>query len=444
MKVKINKRINDIIKRDSKVMLATTREGFPFVPDHGGGDFIYDVAGNRFLDFSSFVSVYNLGVNANKQIRNSIKSQVDRLSHNAFTDYYSERPVRLAEKLIRMMPRGFGGRVFYSNSGTEANEAAIKFARIFTKRPYLMAFYGAFHGRTGGTLPLTASKVIQREHLGPFSNVVHAVYPDPYRNIFNLDDEDELSMACIDYIEKNIFGREYSRKEMAAIFIEPVQGEGGYVVPPKLFMKELRRITDDNGILLVSDEIQAGYMRTGKFLAMDNFGVQADIYTMAKSAGGGIPFGVTITRGSLGDIPAGSHANTFGGNLVAVAAAEASLDYVNRNMKSLQKGIRKKGAYVMRRLQKMKENFEIVGDVRGIGLMIGMELVKDKKSKAPATEAQGEILKRCFYEGLILLPAGTSTIRIIPPLTIDEKHLENGMDILEEAVRKVNADTTKK
>ena len=443
-KIKIGKKIAKVMARDKKVLLTTTREVYPFMPERGYGDFVYDVEGNRFIDFSSFISVYNLGVGGNAAIKKAMVNQINSLTHNAFTDYYSERPVRFAEKLVSMMPRGFGGKVFYSNSGAEANEAAVKFAKIFTKRRYFISFYGAFHGRTGGVLGLTASKVLHKENLGPFPNVVHAIYPDTYRNPFNIDDGDELSKVCIDHIERNILGRELPPNEVAAIFVEPMQGEGGYIIPPKLFMKELRRVADDNGIVLVADEIQTGYMRTGKFLALDNFDVQADIYTLAKSLGGGVPIGATITRTSLGDIPSGSHANTFGGNLLAIAAAEASLDYVKKNMKSLQRNIKERGAQIMKRLKEMKERYEIIGDYRGIGLFIGMELVKDRKTKEPAVKAVEEVLNECFYNGLIVLPTGKSSIRIIPPLTVSQRNVESGMDILEESVKKADTENKQK
>jgi len=245
-------------------------------------------------------------------------------------------------------------------------------------------------------------------------------------------------LACVDYIKKYPLSKEVSPKEVSAIFIEPIQGEGGYIVPPKDFFKEIRKIASDNGILLVDDEVQAGYMRTGKFLALDNFGVEADIYTMAKALGGGLPIGATITRRSLGDIPSGSHANTFGGNLVSVAAANASLDYLTRNMAKIRRSVLANGAYIMKRLNKMKEEYEIVGDVRGIGMMVGMEIVRDKKTKEYGIKEREKILNNAFYNGLLLLPAGTSSIRIVPPLTIKRENLESGMDILEDAVRDAN------
>ncbi len=438
MVVRIGKKARSIMERDHKIIMTTTRGSSRFVVGRGDGDFAYDVDGNKFIDFSTFVSVYNLGVNANREIRSAVKGQVDKMMHAAFTDYYSELPVTFAENLVSMMPDGFG-KVFYSNSGTEAIEAALKFSRTFTKRQYALAFYGGFHGRTMGSLSLTASKSVHKEGFGPFNSALHAPYAYCYRCPFGKE-YPGCGMACVDYIKKYTLGKEASGKEVSAIFMEPVQGEGGYVVPPKEFVEGVRDIADENGILLVADEVQSGYMRTGKFLALDNFGVKADIYAMAKAVGGGLPLGVTVTRKSLGDIPAGSHANTFGGNLAAIAAADASLSYLKRNQTSIQKGIRKRSAAIIGRLEEMKERYEILGDVRGLGLMIGAEFVKDKKTKEPAVRERERIIEECFDNGLLLLPAGTSTIRIIPPLTVSIESLEKGLDILENAVKAVSGD----
>jgi 4-aminobutyrate aminotransferase len=435
MAVRVDSKIRGVIKRDSDVMLATTREHYDFVAARGDGDYAYDISGNKFIDFSSFISVYNFGVNSNRGVRDAVKGQVDKLMHPAFTDFYSERPVAFAEKLMTMFPKGFG-RAFFSNSGTEANEAAVKFAKVFTKRQYVVAFYNAFHGRTQGSLGLTASNNRQRKYFGPFNSVIHSLYPYAYR--FPYGDEEECGKFCIAHLKDTIMQKEVDPEEIAAIIMEPIQGEGGYIVPPKSFVEELRELASEKGILLIDDEVQAGYMRTGKFLALDNFGVEADIYSMAKALGGGLPFGATVTRKSLGNILEGEHANTFGGNLLAIAAADASLDYVKKNMGALQAQAEKKGAAVMERLNEMKDRYGIVGDVRGMGLMIGMELVKDKRTKEYGKKAKDAVLLECFKNGLLLLPAGKSTIRIIPPLTISESSLERGLDILEAAVRKAN------
>ncbi|MEM3827139.1 MAG: aminotransferase class III-fold pyridoxal phosphate-dependent enzyme [Candidatus Micrarchaeaceae archaeon] len=433
MAVRITKKTKSIIERDRKVFLTTTREAYPFIAERGEGDYSYDIEGNRFIDFASFISVYNLGINSNASIRNAIKAQVDKLMHDAFTDYYSELPVKFGEELIKMFPAGFG-KLFLSNSGTEANEAALKFAQLFTKRNYNIAFYGAFHGRTKGSLALTASKTVQREHFGPFTNTIHVPFAYCYRCPFN-QTYPGCGFACVDYIKKYPLSKEVSPREVSAFFIEPIQGEGGYIVPPLDYFKEIKKITEDNGMLLVADEVQSGYMRTGKFLALDNFGVKADIYTMAKALGAGLPIGATVVSKELGDIPSGSHANTFGGNLVSVAAALASLRFVSRNKRKLEAEVRRKGRLMLKRLKEMENKYEIVGDARGIGLMLAIEIVRDKKSKNPGVKEREKILTNAFYNGLLLLPAGESSIRIIPPLTISDSNIEKGLDILENAVK---------
>ena len=430
-----NQKIANIIKRDSEVFLTTTRAPYEFVADHGDGDFAYDITGRKLIDFSSFISVYNLGVNGNSEIRQAVKRQTDKLSHSAFTDYYSELPVSFAESLLKMFPKGFG-RMFLSNSGTEANEAAMKFARIFTKRQYILSFYNGFHGRTMGSLGLTASRSVHRAHFGPFNSIIHTPYPYPYRCLFNKGEHD-CGADYLGFIEEYILKKEVDPQEVAAIFFEPIQGEGGYIVPTKSFMKGLRKLADEHGILLVADEIQAGYMRTGKFLALDNFGIEADIYTMAKALGGGLPIGATIARKSLGDLPSGAHANTFGGNHLAVAAANASLNYVKAHKSELEAGVRKKSGMIFKRLSEMQDDHEIIGDVRGIGLMIGVELVKNRKTKEHAVKEREQIVKTAFKNGLVLLTCGESTIRIIPPLTISEDSIEKGMGILEKSLKAV-------
>ncbi len=437
--VKITNKTRNIIKRDKKTMIKTTRGSTLFVPEHGDGDFVYDVENNKFIDFSSFISVYNLGVNGNKEIKSAIVNQLGKLTHGAFNDFYSEVPLEFAENLLTMFPKGFG-RVYLSNSGTEAIEAAIKFSKSYNDRPYIFSFYGAFHGRTIGSLSATTSKSVHRAHLGSvLGPAIHAPYAYCYRCPLKLE-YPSCAMACVDYIKKYPLTKEVNPKEISALFIEPIQGEGGYVVPPKEFVKEMRELADEHGMLLVSDEIQAGYMRTGKFLSMENFGVEADIYTIAKSSGGGLPLGITVTRSSLGDVQEGLFSGTMGGNLVVAAAANASLNYIKKHESELKSGIARKGKYMMKRLNDMKEKYEIVGDVRGLGMMIGVEFVKDKKSKEPAPQERNDIIDNAFYNNLILLPCGVSTIRVIPPLTMADKNIEEGMDILESAIKKINAE----
>ncbi len=429
----VSKKVKSILARDKKVFLTTTRVPYPFIVDKGDGDFAYDVDGKKYIDFTAFVSIYNLGVNANAEIRNAMKRQMDKIMHVAFTDNYALLPVEFAEELLKFMPKGFG-KMFLSNSGTEANEAAIKFSKLFTKRQYLLGYYNAFHGRTAGSLSLTSSKLVQRRQFGPFFNAFHVPFPYCYRCPFN-QKPGECGFACLDFMKNYTLGKEVPGEEVSAMLIEPIQGEGGYIVPPNDYFKELRKIADDYGFLLIDDEIQAGYMRTGKFLALDNFGVQADIYTMAKAIGAGLPLGVTITKSSLGDIPAGSHATTFGGNLVSVAGALEALKFIERNKEKLHDEIMKKGAFIKKRLNEIAKDNALIGDIRGIGMMIGVELVKDQKSKEPAIKEREKVLNYAFEKGLLLLPAGTSTIRIIPPFTISMESLEKGLDILDDAIK---------
>jgi len=435
MKIKITNKTKKIIERDKKVFLTTTRAPYPFIADHGKGDFVFDIEGNKFIDFTSFISVYNFGVDGIKEARDAAKAQINKLMHAAFLDFRAELPVRFAELLLKQFPSGFG-KVFLSNSGTEAIEAAIKIANVTTKKQYIIAYYNAFHGRTKGSLALTNTKLTQREYFGPFPNAVHVPYPYCYRCPFKQKYPD-CGFACIDYIKEFPLKKEISPKETAAFVVEPVQGEGGYIVPPKDYFKELKRLLDDNDILMISDEVQAGYMRAGKFLALDNFGVNADIYAMAKAIGSGLPMGATIASNKVGDIPAGSHANTFGGNLVSIAAAYEQLKYVNSNMKKIEESIRFKHSYAMKRLEEMKERFECIGDVRGLGMMLAIEFVKDKKSKTPDPKMREAVVMESFYNGLLLLEAGESSIRLIPPVNIADENLKEGLNIIEDAIAKV-------
>ncbi len=434
MKNQNKSKAGKIIQKDKELFFTTTRVNYDFVPSHGEAEFVYDIDGKKFIDFSSFISVYNLGINSNNHVREGIKKQVEVMMHSAFTDYYSALPIEFAEELIKFMPVGFG-RMFLSNSGTEANEAAIKISKILTKRQYILAFYNGFHGRTMGSLGLTASKTIHKEHFGPFPNVIHTPFAYCYRCPFNLE-YPGCGLACIDHIKKYPLSKELPKNELAAIFFEPIQGEGGYIVPPKDYFKELEKIAHDAGALMIADEVQAGFMRTGKFLSLDNFGITADIYTMAKAIGGGLPLGVTIAKKSLGDIPTGSHASTFGGNLLSVRAGLESLKYLHEHHSKISYQIKNKSRHIMKRLNYMKERYEIVGDVRGLGLMIGVELVESKKTKEPAKTKRDMIIKDAFLNGLIMLPAGESSFRIIPPFDISENSIDKGLDIIELLIAK--------
>lgn len=421
---KITRKSRDIIDRDSKVISSLTRP-YELVIDHAEGSTIYDVEGNSYIDFASSVAVMNIGYN-NKEFKEAVCAQMDKIVHCGFSDFNSEMPVKLAEKLCRMT--GYE-KLFFSNSGAETVEAAMKLAFRYTKRSSMLAFYRAFHGRTLGALSLTSSKVRHKEHY-PSLRVVHSYYAYCYRCPFNLEYPD-CGITCAREIEFTTFKRVLSPDDTAAIAVEPIQGEGGFIVPPSEFHKELRRICDENDILLIADEVQSGGFRTGKLMAMENFGVRADIVCMSKSIGSGIPLGATLSTGEIMSWPPGAHANTFGGNLLAAAGGLATLEFMESNRLG-EKAV-EKGTYLMKRLNELKDEYRIIGDVRGIGLMIGVELVEE--NKAPAVEKREKIVKKAVEEGLILLPAGDSVIRFVPPLIISKEEIDCGLEMFETALK---------
>lgn len=421
-----------IITRDSRVVSNSLARAYGLVIAKAYGVNYEDVDGNIFLDFNSGIAVTNLG-HSQGPIREAVKTQVDVGCHGAFLDFYSELPLRFSEDLVKRMPKGLN-KVFLSNSGTESIEAAMKLARSHTKRKLFLAFQGSFHGRTYGSLSLTSSKIIYKEGFGPFLPAIHVPYAYCYRCPF-AGDAAECCLGTLDFIEENVFKKEAAGEEFAAMFVEPVQGEGGYVVPPKEFIIGLRKICDDHGIVYVDDEVQAGCFRTGKFLAIENFGVKPDVVCLSKALGGGLPLGATVFREEFNTWRPGSHASTFGGNLVACAAGIASLKIMKK--KGFGDDVQRKGRYMMKRLREIEADSPYVGDVRGLGLMIGLELVKDKKSKKPGKEEREKVIKRCFENGLALLGAGESTIRIAPPLIIEKADIDAGLDILAQSIRKL-------
>ncbi len=410
-----------VIALDGKVVSPCVTREYSFVWKRAKGCYVYDVDGRKYLDFSAAIAVANVG-HTNPVVMKAIRSQTQRLTHCGFSDFYAELPVEFCETLISFLPHPLK-KVFLSNSGTESIEAAYKVARWHTKRKWVIAFRNAFHGRTMGSLSMTNSKPVQRERFAPFMPVRHVPYPYPYRM-------DDCTDECLSELEKAMISL---RGECAALFMEPVQGEGGYVVPPKAFVKGARRLCNEHGILLCVDEVQAGCYRTGRFLAMENFGVKPDVVSMSKAIGGGVPLGATITSSKIMDWVPGSHGNTFGGNLLACAAGIATLKYMRQ--KRLGANARRLGAYMLKRLVEIKDNVEIVGDVRGLGLMIGVEIVENKRSKKPAPNIRSAILCKAAEKGLILLPAGKSVIRICPPLTLTRSQAEHGLDIFGDACR---------
>lgn len=423
---KITQKSREIIERDSKVIPPMTRP-YELVIDHAEGSTIYDVDGNSYIDFAASVAVMNIGYNC-KKVNEAVCAQMEKMVHCGFSDFHAEAPVKFAEKLCSMT--GYE-KVFLSNSGAEAVEAAMKLVFWHTRKNSMVAFYRSFHGRTLGALSLTSSKIRHKEHFPSF-RVMHSDYAYCYRCPLNLEYPD-CGISCAKEIEEIIFKMELSPKDTAAVVVEPIQGEGGFVVPPKEFHAEIRRICDENDVLLIADEIQSGGFRTGKFMAMENFEVRADIVCMSKSIGGGIPLGATLSTDKIMSWPSGTHANTFGGNLLAAAGGVATLEF----MESARLGDKavEKGNYLMRRLNELKDDYPLIGDVRGIGLMIGVELVGHNKE--PAYEKREEIVRNAIERGLILLPAGDSVIRFVPPLIISKNEIDRGLEIFEDALKAV-------
>jgi 4-aminobutyrate aminotransferase len=422
-----------LIERDRAVVSPSYVRDYPFVMDHGRGAEVWDVDGNRFIDFASGIAVCSTG-HSHPDVVAAIKSAAERFLHIS-CDYWHEGQVELAETVAALDPVSGPAMCFFANSGTEAVEAALKLARQVSGRGRYIGFLGGFHGRTMGSLSFTASKYTQQRGYFPaMPGVTHVPYPNPYRPLFAGDDQ---GRAVISYIEM-LFERNLPPTEVAAILIEPIQGEGGYIVPPPGFLAALRALCDKHGIYLIFDEVQAGVGRTGKMFAWQQTGVRPDLITLAKGLGSGLPIGMMVgARRIMEKWPPGSHANTFGGNPVCCAAALATLRLVKEGY---AENARVMGLRATERLQKFSQEFPVIGDVRGAGLMIGVEFVKDRASKAPAKEFATRLVTRAFENGLLLLECGASGLRIIPPLMIGAPLLDEGLDILHRSIREVLAE----
>ncbi len=406
---------------------------YPLVVKKAQGVWVHDVDDNVFLDFTSGIAVCATG-HCHPKVVQAIKEQAERLLHMSGTDFYYEPQIVLAEKLGSLAPGEGGKKVYYGNSGAEAIEAAFKLARWHTRRELNIAFFGAFHGRTMGALSLTASKAIQKKHYYPFvPGITHISYPYCYRCPYNLC-YPQCGTECVHWIEETLFRTTMPPEEVAAIFIEPIQGEGGYIVPPPDFHRELHRIAKKYDILYVADEVQSGMGRTGKMFAMEHFGVAPDIMALAKGIASGMPLGAMVARADIMDWEAGSHASTFGGNPVSCQAALTTIQLLEEE---LMANAETQGKRLMNRLRELQNSYECMGDVRGMGLMVGVELVKDRETKTRATEWRNEIIKRAFQKGLLLLGCGENTIRFSPPLTVTEEEVDTCLSIFEETVQEV-------
>jgi 4-aminobutyrate aminotransferase len=418
-----------VLEADERYISPSYTRSYPLVAKQGRGVVVTDVDGNEFYDFSSGIAVTSTG-HCHPDVVAAIREQAGELIHMSGTDFYYESLVTLAERLSRIAPMKGPHRVYYGNSGAEAVECALKLARYHTGRQHVIAFFGAFHGRTMGALSLTGSKPQQKRRFGPLvPGVTHIQYPDVYRK------GEQDALACARFIEEKLFKTTLPAEEVAAIFVEPVQGEGGYVPAPPAFMQELRRICDKHGILLVADEVQSGMGRTGKWWAIQHTGVEPDIVCSAKGIASGMPLSVTLTRAGIMDWVPGSHASTFGGNPVCIAAALATLDVIERE--GLLRNTEEVGNHMMGRMADWPRKHKLVGQVRGLGLMIGVELVKDKQTKEQAAEERERVVEMAFERGVLFLGCGPSTVRIAPPLITTKEQADVAVDVLEECVEKV-------
>jgi 4-aminobutyrate aminotransferase len=424
-------RARAVIDRDARVMSQNYRKDYPLVAARGRGPMVEDADGNRYLDFAAGIAVVATG-HCHPEVVAAIKAQAERLLHICATDFYYENLVALAEGLARQAPGPGPWRVFFANSGAEVVEAAIKLARLRTGRAQIVAFYGAFHGRTYGALSLTASKPVQRKGYGPLlPGVLHSHYAYCYRCPVNREPK-TCRVECLDLLTQTMFGSTVDPREVAAVIVEPVQGEGGYVVPHPGFLKRLREVTREHGILLIADEVQCGMGRTGRFFASQHFGLEPDLITVAKGIASGMPLGALIARADVMEWESGGHGSTFGGNPVSVAAALATLKLLEGG---LVKNAEVVGARLIGRLRERLGSHPAVGDIRGLGLMIGVEIVE--RGGEPAPRLRERILEEAFRRGLLLLGCGKSTIRLAPPLVIDGEDADLAATILEASIRAV-------
>ena len=424
-------RAKELIERDHHWVSQNYIKDYPLVLDHAEGMVITDVDGNRFLDFTSGIAVCSTG-HCHPKVVEAIRSQADRFLSMCATDFYYVPLVDLAERLARLAPGSSRKRVFFTNSGAEAVETSIKLARLRTGRQKIVGFFGAFHGRTMGAGTLTSSKAVQRRGYGPFlPEVHHAYYATCYRCPVGREPA-SCHIECLHHLEKTLFKTIAPPDEIAAVVVEPVFGEGGYYPPKPGFLERLSEICREHGILLVADEIQSGLGRTGKMFACEHFGVEPDILLLAKGIASGMPLAAVIAREDIMKWNSGGHGSTFGGNPVSCAAALATIDLIESE---LMENAARVGAYMKKGLEELRERHSIIGDVRGLGLMLAIDLVKDRESREPAPKEVERVLLRAFEKGLILLGCGASAIRMATPLTVTEEEVDIGLGILDEALK---------
>jgi 4-aminobutyrate aminotransferase len=422
-----------ILKKDKKYISPSYTRSYPAVIEQGEGCWVWDVDGNKFLDFNAGIAVCATG-HCHPEVVEAIRKQAGKLIHISGTDYYYPQQVELAEKLAEITPGGKNKKVFFCNSGAEAVEGAFKLARFHTKRPYALSFFGSFHGRTMGALSLTGSKVVHKQGFAPLvPGVFHIPYAYCFRCFFRLE-YPGCDFYCVKYIEEEVFKKIVPPEEVSALFAEPIQGEGGYIVPPDGYFQKIRELCDRYDILFVVDEVQSGFGRTGRMFAIEHYGVMADIYCLAKGIASGMPIGAFVSRSGIMNWPPGAHASTFGGNPVSCVAALTTIHLLENG---LIENAEKVGRYLLKELEVIQSKFEAIGDVRGKGLMIGIELIEDSIAKKPIPERRDAVVYKCFEKGLILQGCGPSTIRFSPPLIVTQEEADVALEIFEEALKEV-------
>jgi 4-aminobutyrate aminotransferase len=423
----------EIVERDAEFVSPSYTRDYPLVAKRGRGAIVEDVDGNTFLDFAAGIAVVATG-HCHPEVVAAIQKQAAELIHISGTDFYYPNMVELAQKLASLAPGKEPKRVYFGNSGAEAIEAAIKLVRYHTKRDKLIAFHGAFHGRTIGALSLTASRVVQRKGFGNLlGGVVHSAFPDTYRGTYGVRPE-HASEDCLSYLVNELFRRRVDPDEVAGIFIEPIQGEGGYLPAPVEFLQGLEKICRQHGIMLVVDEVQCGMGRTGKWWACEYAGIEPDILCAAKGIASGMPLSAMIARKSVMDWTPGAHASTFGGNPVCIAAALATIRLLEEKYMA---NAARMGEFIMRRTADWPARHKIVGEIRGRGLMIGIEFVQDQKTKERAPELRNKIVQMAFHKGLLVLGSGDTTLRLCPPLIIDEEQADFALHTLDGIIGEV-------
>jgi len=424
-----------VVKRDKLVLSPYNRPYYyPFVVEKGKGCIIEDIDGNEYIDFNSGLGAMNVG-HCHPEVVKAITDQAKRLQHYSYTDFYYRYAVELAEKLNEITPGKFRKKAFFSGSGAESIEAFAKVSRWHSKRPLFIAYTGGFHGRSMGALSFTASSTVQKARYFPtMPGVTHVPYAYCYRCPYKMSFPD-CDYWCVDFIEDYVLKKFVPPDEVAASLIEPIQGEGGYVVPPKDYHKRLKKLYDKYGIIYAVDEVQSGMGRTGKWWAIENFGVTPDILCSSKALGGGMSLGATIGREEIFDWEAGSHCTTLGGTPVACQSALATIRIIEKER--LRQNAVRMGDRAMKRMREIQKRSKIIGDVRGIGLMIGVEVVKDKKTKAPGGDMASEIIERAWKKGVVAIGAGSCSFRIAPPLCISEDEMDTGLNFLEESIKEV-------